>query len=151
MEIKFMVDFMLGRLCRWLRLLGEDAEYYRDRDKGGIIYRSLKEKRIILTRDRRLSSKKAIRIYRVKNEEFREQLREVINEFDIEIDDEKIFSRCTDCNLILQQIQKEKIKNKVPDYVYKTHDKFSICKNCERIYWKGTHRELIDKVIKRIR
>lgn len=146
-----MVDFMLGRLCRWLRLLGEDAEYYRDRDKGGIIYRSLKEKRIILTRDRRLSSKKAIRIYRVKNEEFREQLREVINEFDIEIDDEKIFSRCTDCNLILQQIQKEKIKNKVPDYVYKTHDKFSICKNCERIYWKGTHRELIDKVIKRIR
>ena len=148
---KFLVDFMLGRLGRWLVLLGEDAKYYRSPDEGGIIYRSLKEKRIILTRNRKLSRRKALDIYLVKSEEFKEQLAEVINKFDITKDNKKIFSRCIECNQKLQTIQKEKVKKKVPAYVYETVEVFSVCDTCQKIYWKGTHSDLIKRVLTQIK
>jgi len=150
MKRKFIVDFMLGRLCRWLKLLGEDAVYYRNSDKGGLIYRSLKERRIILTRDTGISRKKGLPLYAVQSDEFRKQLKEVIKKYNIEIDREKIFTRCIECNRRLKTVDKNKVKGKVPDYVYRNHEVFSVCDLCQKIYWKGTHRDLIEKVLKDI-
>lgn len=151
MSQKFLVDFMLGRLCRWLVLLGEDAKYYKSGDEGGIIYRSLKEKRIILTRNRKLSRRKALDIYLVQSEEFKEQLVEVLNKFDVTKDDKKIFSRCIECNQRLQTIPKERVKEKVPEYVHKTVEVFSVCDTCQKIYWKGTHSDLIKRVLSQVK
>jgi uncharacterized protein with PIN domain len=150
MTRKFMVDFMLGRLCRWLRLIGEDAEYFKESDRGGIIYRSLTEKRIILTRDHRLSKKKALGLCLIMSDNFREQLKQVVEEFGLVVEDEKIFTRCTLCNTPIIPILKEEAEGKVPEYVYETQDEFSFCPKCSKIYWKGTHRELIQKVIGKI-
>ena len=141
-----MVDFMLGRLCRWLRLIGEDAQYYRSDDDGGIIYRSLKEKRIIITRNRSLSRRKPLGILVIESDDFRQQLSYVVHEFGLKIDDKRIFSRCTSCNMLLEAVNKESIKDNVPEYVFRTHGLFSKCPSCSRIYWKGTHRDLIRKI-----
>lgn len=151
MEKKFIVDFMLGRLCRWLRLIGEDAQYFKGNDKGGIIYNSLKDRRIILTRDRSLSRKRALRICLIDSDDFRKQLKQVINEFNISINEDKIFTRCTECNDILKPFQKKMAEDRVPEYVFETQDKFSVCENCQKIYWKGTHKELIKKVLDKIK
>jgi uncharacterized protein with PIN domain len=151
MERRFLVDFMLGRLCRWLRLIGEDAEYFTGDDKGGIVYRSLKDRRIILTRDTRLSKKRALKIYYVTSDDFREQLKQVINEFNIAIDSNRIFTRCIQCNNALKPFPRKMVEGKVPEYVFQTQEEFSVCDRCQKIYWKGTHRDLIKKVLDKIR
>ncbi|MBN2407185.1 MAG: Mut7-C RNAse domain-containing protein [Elusimicrobia bacterium] len=147
MENKFIVDFMLGRLCRWLRLMGFDAQYYRGSDKGTIIYRSLKERRIILTRDTGLSRKRALGIFIVRSDDFRQQLKEIISEFGLDPQESSVFTRCLECNKRLESIPKKRIKGRVPDYVFENHDEFSICSDCQKIYWKGTHRTLIKNVL----
>lgn len=151
MERKFIVDFMLGRLCRWLRLLGENAGYFSGDDKGGIIYRSLKERRIILTRDTSLSRKKALDICLIESDDFRKQLKQVIEKYDIFLNDRRIYTRCILCNNLLKPISKDKVRGKVPQYVFDTQKNFSACSNCFKIYWKGTHRELIEKVLGEIK
>ncbi|MFH1416014.1 MAG: Mut7-C RNAse domain-containing protein [Elusimicrobiota bacterium] len=147
MKRAFIVDFMLGRLCRWLRLIGEDALYYREDDGNGIIYSSLRSKRIILTRNSRLSIKRALKVCLIKSDDFRKQLKQVIDEFGIKVIPENIFTRCTQCNSMLEEIPKGSVTGKVPDYVYKTQERFSVCRTCSKIYWNGTHRDLVKKVL----
>ncbi len=146
-EKKFLVDFMLGRLARWLRILGFNTAYFTDKDRDGIIYRSLKEKRIIITRDTSLSSRKALGLYRVRSDDYLKQLREVMEEFKLKINPEKIFSRCSGCNLMTEPVKKENIRERVPEYIFENNDSFSMCPGCGKIYWKGTHKKLIKEVL----
>ena len=145
------MDFMLGRLCRWLRLLGEDAEYYKQPDKSGILYRSLKERRTVLTRDRRLAARKAYGIQVIMSEDFREQLKEVSMKFSVRVAEERIYTRCTECNSVLKSASGESVRERVPEYIYRTHDAFSLCPGCGRVYWKGTHRDLISGILDDLR
>ena len=112
MSKKFIVDFMLGRLMRWLRLIGEDAEFLIGGDKNELVYRSLKEKRIILTRSTKVSRRKAYQLCFIKSENIIEQIKQLIEELGIEIDKKMIFSRCIECNNVLVSIDKKKIKSK---------------------------------------
>lgn len=150
MNRKFIVDSMLGRLSRWLRLIGEDTEYFKNRSKGSIVYRSLKEQRIILTKDRKISKKRAMQLKIIEGDDFIDQLKQVISYFSISIDNKKIYTRCTECNNALKSIAKSKIENKVPEYVFDNHEEFSVCDKCYKIYWKGTHNELIKKVLNKL-
>lgn len=136
---------MLGRLCKWLRILGYDADYFTAQDKRTLGYLSLKEGRIILTRDHRISEKKSYRVVIIDSNNLSEQLRQTMSKLDLKPDPEKFFSRCSLCNNSLEVIEKEKVKEKVPPFVYQTHDEFSLCTKCGKIYWLGTHRELMQK------
>jgi len=149
--MKFLVDFMLGRLCRWLRLLGYDASYFVSGKKSNLIYQSLKDGRIILTRDHRLSKKKAIRLVVIDSDELEEQLKQVFSELNIEIDPEMMFTRCLICNESLEEIEKEKVKDKVPSYVFQTQEEFSYCPNCQKVYWKGTHWDLANQALEKFK
>ncbi|MGM0567587.1 MAG: Mut7-C RNAse domain-containing protein [Elusimicrobiota bacterium] len=147
MEKRFLVDFMLGRLARWLRIVNVDAEYYTDSENEGIIYRSLKEKRIILTRNTSLSSAKALKLYQVRSNKYKDQLKEVIEEFRILVRPEDLFKRCCECNGETVKVRKEEIRQQVPEYVYINHCDFYKCAGCGRVFWKGTHRKLATKVL----
>ncbi|MFB0527613.1 MAG: Mut7-C RNAse domain-containing protein [bacterium] len=149
--MKFLVDFMLGRLCKWLRLLGYDASYFVSEKKSDLIYQSLKEGRIILTRDHRLSKKKAIKLVIINSDLLEEQLEQVFSELDIKVDPDEIFTRCLVCNEVLQEIKKEKVKDRVPNYVFQTKKDFSFCPNCQKIYWKGTHWDLAHQLLKKLK
>lgn len=112
--------------------------------------KSLQEERIILTRKARLSERAGFKVVHIKGDLVKEQLRQVLNELRLKIADEDMFTRCVICNVLLEGVKKEEAKDKVPPFVYETHNDFVKCGRCGRVYWQGTHwgnvREYIDGI-----
>ncbi len=133
--IRFLCDQNLGRLARWLRILGFDAEYLRRWDPGRV-ERAVGEGRIVLTRNSRIRESEAV-IF-VPHDHLADQMRLLERRLKIDRHAEP-FSRCTVCNAPLTGISREEVKGLVPEYVFTTQEAFSVCPSCRRIYWKGTH------------
>src|SRR3989339_1762807 len=147
--MKFLVDQMVGRLGRWLRILGCDAaSVERDVPPEAIAYKSLQEERILLAKNMSNSRRKVYGLYGVRGEIWREQVPEVMKHFGLLPDPEKIFTRCPVCNVLLEKKAKAEIEKGVPAYVLDTTERFFFCPSCLRVYWHGSHRELLDKTLK---
>jgi uncharacterized protein with PIN domain len=149
--MKFILTDELGRLTKWLRILGFDAVYTRSMNRSELIINSLREARIILTRDARMSPVSGIRLLRIEHDDVRDQLKQTIESLGIKIDETALFTRCVICNSELKQIEKEKIKAKVPEYVYDTQREFVACAECGRVYWHGTHWGNVRKLLAEIK
>jgi uncharacterized protein with PIN domain len=154
--VRFIADSMLGRLARWLRLLGYDTLYYPEIEDRILLKIAREDNRILLTRDTRLIKVRELQqnteesrekgVERVQTKYFLlientpfDQLKTVITAFNLK--DFSVMNRCAVCNAILDSITKEEVKNLVPEYVYHTSDIFKQCSNCGKLYWKGTHPE----------
>lgn len=138
--LKFAADRMLGRLAKWLRVLGQDVIYGRHLSGAGLIYVARQENRIILTRDRRLPVRQRQDFLLIESDHHREQLRQVVRQFNLSCGD-GLLKRCLACNSLLQARSKDSVKDKVPSYVVSTQEQFSSCPGCRRIYWPATHRQ----------
>ncbi|PIU50742.1 hypothetical protein COS91_08135 [Candidatus Desantisbacteria bacterium CG07_land_8_20_14_0_80_39_15] len=143
--MKFIADSMLGTLAKWLRIFGYDVLYEPTWKKENMINLSLREGRIILTRDTHLTKKIGLKVLLIKEDGVENQLKQVINELSLTIDESMIFTRCTICNVLLKIVPKQETKDKVPSYVYSTQNEFRLCQNCNRIYWSGTHLESVKR------
>lgn len=145
-EVRFVADVMVGKLARWLRVLGFDVAYsntFTDDDLDRI---SQLDKRVILTRDLRFAaSRKASECVIIESDHYREQVQQVIQTFGLK--EFRTFSRCLECNALLRQVDKEEVFEKVPPYVYLTQERFATCPMCRRVYWRGTHA---DEMLKRM-
>ncbi len=140
---------MLGSLARWLRILGYDTAYDNRIEDDEIIARCRQERRVALTRDRRLTQRFQVSSWLlIEREELFEQIREVLQAIGHEIDLKRLLSRCLECNALLQTVAKEEIRLQVPAYVFKTRSRFKRCPGCQRIYWGGTHRRNIYQRLK---
>lgn len=137
---------MLGRLAKWMRLLGFDTMYYRNTNGKTIIYHSRKEDRTILTRSKILAEK-SDNATLIESEHIMDQLKQITNIVDIE----SPFSRCPICNIETEEVKRETIQEKVPPYVFEIHKDFKKCPECNRVFWKGTHYKEIKKVINEIK
>jgi uncharacterized protein with PIN domain len=130
--------------------MGFDTSYFPEAERRELIIKSLREERIILTRDSKMSVYSGIRMVHIKSDFVEEQIKQVVNDLEIEPDREKFFTICVICNALLEKIKKEDVKDKVPPYVYKTQKNFMKCSICDRIYWQGTHwtnvGEFVDKL-----
>lgn len=151
--MKFICDDNLGRLAKWLRTLGYDTLFYSTISDQELIKKALDEGRIILTRDNHLIQMKAVEDYLlIKSDQPLEQLKEVVQHFKLKKDKEKLFTRCLVCNTPLKQIEKERIKDRLYPYVYRTQDRFVYCPACDKIYWPATHidhmKEKLGKVFR---
>ncbi len=134
---RFLADVMLGRLARWLRVLGYDTLYFSDLDDPALAERARAEDRILLTRDRELSRRKGLQVLLLTDDQIEGQLREVVKALNLST--HNAFSRCIQCNLILEEIDRETARPSVPPFVYTTYDHFRRCPQCGRVYWRGTH------------
>lgn len=138
--MKFICDDNLGRLAKWLRTLGYDTLFYSTISDQELIKKALDEGRTILTRDNHLIQMKAVEDHLlIKSDQPLEQLKQVVRHFKFKKEKEKLFSRCLICNTPLKVIEKEKIKERLYPYVYKTQDHFVHCTTCDKIYWSATH------------
>lgn len=150
MDKKFLVDFMLGKLAKWLRRLGYDVVYKSITNRADL-ERYLKQGYIFLTRRSDwLKNKKLPKkmVYFVQANETQNQIREIIKHFKLRLDEKQMFSRCSCCNTILIEKTREEAIPYVPEYIGKTHNRFKFCPTCSRFYWPGTHRERMETWLK---
>ncbi len=142
---------MLGRLAKWLRILGYDALYFTGEKRSDLIIMSLREERVIITRDSHLGKRQGFNRLILDSDIVGRQLKRVIEYFHLSADSKKIFTRCVICNRLLEKIPKEESKEKVPPYVFKHQDKFMNCPSCQKIYWQGSHWEKVNKILGEIK
>ncbi|MFQ6117655.1 MAG: Mut7-C RNAse domain-containing protein [Candidatus Bipolaricaulia bacterium] len=131
--MKFLVDAMLGKLAKWLRILGYDTLYFRDLEDEQLIGLAEVEGRVLLTGDEELWRHGIL----ISSDDWREQLRELAEA--VELDTSRVFTRCIECNVPLDRVGRAEIEGEVPPYVFATQEEFGRCPGCGRIYWKGTH------------
>ena len=135
----FAADKTLGRLTKWLRLLGFDARYEPElADKKCI--ETLEKDRVLLTRTRRVQNQLAShRLIFVESDHLPQQLNQVFRELSLKASQTRPFSRCLQCNAPIVIVEKASVLGRVPDYIFEIHDRFQKCPECERIYWPGSH------------
>lgn len=147
---RFMADTNLGKLARYLRMAGFDTAYVREQSEREIISQMLGEKRVLLSRDRKLLMHKVIKYgYLPRSDEPAEQLREVFCRFDL-FDEIHPFSRCPHCNGVLHPVAKEEIIDQLEPLTKRYFDDFSQCPDCGKVYWAGSHRQRMDKRVKKL-
>jgi len=150
-EPKFVLDVHLGKLTRYMRMMGFDSIYKNNYEDDELVGISLNDRRAILSRDRKIFKRNEVTHgYWVRNENPEEQLKEIVERFHLK-NDIKEFSRCLECNTILVSINKERIISRLPEKVKEWCDEFFLCNHCDRIYWKGSHYEKMEKLISRIK
>jgi uncharacterized protein with PIN domain len=145
---RVLVDAMLGRLARWLRLIGYDALYARDGSDHQIAARARAEDRIVLTRDRELARRRGIRCLLIERQDVEGQLEEVWQALGPPPAD--LEPRCPSCNATLRPIGGDEARQRVPPYVYRTHEHFRYCAHCDQVYWRGSHWEDVERTIERL-
>lgn len=147
---KFVADVHLGRLTRYLRMIGLDVLYKNDFNDDEVVLISLKERRAILTKDRGILKRNEVTHgYWVRSINVEEQVKEVLKRFDLQ-KEIKEFSRCIECNELLEPIKKELIFNRLQPKVAQSQNEFFHCPSCKKIYWKGTHYQRMLTFIKRL-
>ena len=137
-DICFVAEHTLGKLAKWLRMLGFDTVYESDLS----LKISYEKGRIRLTRSRRMGEKNRREgLLFIASDHYMEQLRQVIKAVEIIPDDLRPFSRCIRCNRSILPVDKDSVQGRIPDYIFETHDSFQICDQCNRIYWSGSHTQ----------
>jgi len=141
MRHRFAADRTLGKLAKWLRVLGYDTIFESDTASNSF-YENLEIDRILLTRTGKIQKKFPLNITVFIASNFLDaQLRQVIEEIGIRRAEIQPFSRCIPCNLKIVATGKADVFGKVPDYIWETQQRFHRCKRCGRIYWAGSHTE----------
>ena len=153
--MKFIVDHNVGKLAKWLRMMGYDTLFFTGDDDWQMIITALNEGRVILTRDTQIMRRgvvtsgrlKAVLIQSDKPDEQKRQVVETLN-LDCQFG---LFTICLECNQPLEERTKQQVKDRVPPYVFQTQDQYVECPACHRIYWKGTHWEAMTKKLEKLK
>ncbi len=141
--MKFVVDAMLGTLAKWLRILGFDAYYDQTLSDHQLVRLARAEARVLLTRDRQLARRRGLQVLLVADEDLESQIRQVLT--DLELEPGRTGSRCPVCNELLEPMDYQSARSRVPAYVAETQRSFTRCPTCHRVYWRGTHWQRMEE------
>jgi len=152
-ERKFIVDHNVGKLVRWLRMMGYDTLFFDGSNDSEMVARAYAGGRVILTRDTEIMKRRVVTSGRlnavlIKSDQPQQQMRQVIDTLNLDCQF-KSFSLCLECNQPLAPKSKENVKALVPPYVFQTQSQYMQCPACHRIYWKGTHWEAMARRLNR--
>lgn len=146
-EVRFVLDGHLGRLARHLRMLGFDTRWRRDAPDPELAATAAAERRILLTRDRGLLMRRAVTHgLWVRATEPRRQLAEIVGRLDLARAIAP-FSRCLRCNAPLEPVAKAEVLERLPPAVREHQDTFHRCPSCARVYWAGSHRRRMERLV----
>lgn len=140
-DIRFMVDHMLIKLGKYLRIAGYDAEWDKSVRTHELIKRANAQGRIFLTRNSRLPDQYPVpkQVIMISSTDPVEQLSEVASEMKLDTKS-FLFSKCIRCNVVLDAVKdKKEIASEVHPNVYARYDKFYRCPSCHTVFWKGSH------------
>lgn len=147
---RFVLDVHLGKLARYLRLMGFDTLYANDLTDQAIVRLASHERRIVLTRDRGILKQRAVTHgYWLRNTAAPAQLREVVRALDLE-QHIRPFTRCMECNGRLADVDRESVLNRVPASVAADQRQFRMCSGCHRVYWRGSHYERLTRLVQEL-
>ncbi|HEY87386.1 MAG TPA: hypothetical protein G4O06_05125 [Dehalococcoidia bacterium] len=148
-ELKFIVDHNVGKLAKWLRIMGYNTLFFSSRNDSNMIATALAEGRVILTRDTQIMKRRVITNGKLKsiliqsdNPEL--QMHQVIDTLNLDCLF-RPFTICLECNQPLVMSNKQEVKDLVPPYVFQTQSQYVECPACHRIYWRGTHWQAMTK------
>jgi hypothetical protein len=149
---KFILDVHLGKLARYLRRFGFDTAYRNDYQDKEIVEQAVSEKRIILSRDRGLLMRKKVKWAKfIWHDDPQAQLQEVFARFALNQYYPGGESRCVNCNIKLIDVDKENIIERLEAKTKKYFEEFKYCPQCDKIYWKGSHFEETEKMLKQLK
>ncbi len=145
---RFILDNHLGKLARYLRLLGFDTLYPRDHlPDEALAQMAYDQQRVMLTRDRGLLMRTIISHgYCLQTKDGVEQLTAVLHRYQLH-DQIRSWTRCLRCNGFLQPVAKAQIIDRLQPKTKRYFNEFQICVNCEQIYWKGSHFSALEKLV----
>lgn len=145
---RFIADSNVGRLARWLRILGYDVTYDAFIADGELVRQALAEGRIILTRDTGIIQRKAVQDFIfIREDGIDAQIRQVITDRSLRLHPEHFWTRCPMDNSQLRRVAREGVADRVPPYTLRTRSEFAECPLCRRVYWRGSH---LDRFLKRL-
>lgn len=139
--MRFLVDHMLVKLGKYLRILGYDAEWDLACRTHELIQRANKEERVFITRNQRIATEypQPLRWLALETTDPVAQLDQVVRTLAL-APQAGLFSRCIRCNVALQPVaDKAAIRDRVHPNVYARHEAFWTCPSCRTVFWKGSH------------
>jgi uncharacterized protein with PIN domain len=148
--LRFLTDGMLGKLTRWLRILGHDVEYTGSMEDKDLIRKAWKEKRILLTRDVELyrqAIEKGAEAFLIKDPNQTANLADLARRFGFKLEVDVKISRCPKCNGRIDVVSKSDVIEKVPATTSSNYDEFWQCRSCGQVYWRGAHWQRIDETL----
>jgi uncharacterized protein len=148
--VKFIADSMLGKLTRWLRMLGNDVKYDVKLTDAKLLELAKSEKRALLTKDLELYQRavgKGIDAYFVEGKSEAERLAELSKRYGITLEIDMDKSCCPVCNIQLKATPKEGLIGEVEKNTFTYYDKFWKCPNCGQVFWQGAHWKQISNTL----
>jgi uncharacterized protein with PIN domain len=151
-EIRFLADDMVGRLARWLRVLGYDTASAGSMSDTEVAALARREGRTVLTRHAALAERfPDLDVFVIDDENPWMQLSRVVAHFRLDTESGLFFTRCSVCNGLLEKIDKVRYRERIPPKSYAAFADFWRCPGCGRIYWAGTHVERMREQLGRLR
>ena len=135
--------------------MGYDTRFFNGNSDSQLIAIAQAEGRVILSRDTQIMKRRVITSGKLKavliqRDEPELQMQQVIDALDLDCRF-KPFTICLECNQVLVERNKDKVKDLVPPYVFQTQNQYMECPACHRIYWRGTHWQAMTKTLKKFR
>jgi len=153
-DLKFVTDGMLGKLTRWLRMLGLDVVYTGSMDDKELIQKARKEQRILLTRDLELYQQaigRGAEAFLVEGKTEAEKLAQLARRFGFKLEIDVKVSRCPKCNTRIKPVSKTDVVHKIPKTTSSYYNEFWECPKCLQVYWRGAHWKRIEKTLNEAR
>jgi len=148
---RFVADVHLGTLARYLRLLGFDTRYGNDLDDATLAELTSRERRILLTRDVGLLKRKVVvRGQWLRSRDPERQVEELVEALDLKRAF-RPFTRCMTCNGLISVVARKGLEGLVPPRVYRRFRAFKQCRDCRRVYWRGTHYMRLQRLVAQVR
>ena len=147
---RFLCDGHLGKLALLLRVMGFDTAWDESWSGPGMARRGINENRTVLTRSRSLLKRAAMdNAMLIRSDVPDEQACEVVRRF-LLTDQVRMFGRCSKCNGLLHEVAKADVAPRIPPKTAKWLDTYYLCRECDQLFWEGTHVTVLRRRIEKI-